>query len=498
MAGRPGTSVAPRTAATCERLLRWSWLLPPLVLAVLGGWLLSRRYSFWFDELYTAELVRVPFEDLIEAVVRGEGTIPYLGDAPPSYNGPYYAVAHLWLAVTGLAADEWGLRLLSLVAMVAAVGIFTLALARLARPDVGLVAGLVVAANPFVVEYSAEARSYSLALLATCLAALGLQRWLDDRPRALLLYGLGTATAGLAHWFALLVPAAFAVAAVCLRGRRAVPVVTSTAAAAVPSVVLVGVALANGVGASGAEWIADVGLGVPRLLLRSWASERLVLAVVTLAAAAIGVVAGRRHHHDARVVGVAWVGLPVATVSVLELLRPVYVDRYLLPAVVGLAVLVALGVAAFPGRVRAAAAAVVLVVSLVVTVGTLGQGPKEDVRRAVAALASGHRPGEPVLAAARWDAVGVEHYARREYPRLLPDLVLPPAPTPAGPTLWVVRRAEGGVKGDRTKLAALDDELAARDMRVADERRFAGRYADVLLQRWVASGSGLEARPPSP
>ncbi len=58
---------------------------------------------------------------LAEALVRGEGTIDYLRDAPPSYNAPYYAVAHLWLALTPFGADEVGLRLLSLVAGVAAV-----------------------------------------------------------------------------------------------------------------------------------------------------------------------------------------------------------------------------------------------------------------------------------------------------------------------------------------------------------------------------------------
>ncbi|HEX2273989.1 MAG TPA: glycosyltransferase family 39 protein [Acidimicrobiales bacterium] len=494
---RDERSSADATTDAAPGWRRWSWLLPPVVLAVFGGWLLSRRYSFWYDELFTAEMVRVPFGDLVHAVVRGEGTIPYLGDAPPSYNGPYYAVAHLWLLATGLAPDEWGLRLLSLLAAVAAVAAFTLAVGRLARPDVGLVAGLTVATNPFVIEYAAEARGYGLALLATALAALGLQRWLDDRPRGLLLYGLAGAMAGLAHWFALLVLAAFAVAAVCLRGRRALPLLATSGAAAVPALVVVGMAVANGVGGSGAEWIADVGLAVPRLLLRSWASERLALAVVTVVAAAVGVVAGRRHRR-AWVVGVAWVGLPVAAVSLAELVRPVYVDRYLLPAVLGLAVLVGLGVTAMRGRARGVAAAAVVVVSAAVTVGAGGQGPKEDVRGAVAALATLHRPGEPVVAAARWDALGVDQYARREHPVLLADLVLPPAAAPAAPTVWVVRRAEGGVKGDRTRLAALDEELAAREMRVAEERRFTGRYADVLLQRWVASSADAGRPRPAP
>ncbi|HEX2023135.1 MAG TPA: glycosyltransferase family 39 protein [Acidimicrobiales bacterium] len=471
-------------------------MLPPLVLAVFGGWLLSRRYGFWYDELYTAEMVRVPLDDLARAVVRGEGTIPYLRDAPPSYNGPYYAVAHLWLALTGLAPDEWGLRLLSLVASVGAVAAFTVAVGRLAGRQVGLVAGLVVATNPFVVEYAAEARGYGLALLGTALAALGLQRWLDGRPRSLVLYGLAGAAAGLFHWFALLVLTAFGVATLWLRGRRAVPVVATTVGAAVPALLLVGVAVANGVGDSGAEWIADVGLAVPRLLLRSWASERLALAVVTLAAAAAGVVAGRRHR-EALTVSVAWVGLPVAAVSLVELVRPVYVDRYLLPAVLGLGVLVALGLTGVPRRVRGVATAAFLAVSAAVTVSAAGQGPKEDVRGAVATLATLHRPGEPVVAAARWDALGVSQYVGRDHPALRTDLVLPPAAVPTGPTVWVVRRAEGGVKGDRTTLAALDGELAGRDMRIVDERRFSGRYADVLLQRWVTAGAETERPSPS-
>lgn len=94
------------------------WLLPPLVLAVVGGWVVARRHGLWYDELYTAEVAPVSIGRLLAAVVHGEGTISYLRDAPPSYNGPYYAVVHLWLIVTRLAADEVGLRLLSLVAAV--------------------------------------------------------------------------------------------------------------------------------------------------------------------------------------------------------------------------------------------------------------------------------------------------------------------------------------------------------------------------------------------
>lgn len=469
--------------------VRWAgawWLLPPVVLAVLGGWLVARRYGFWYDELFTAEMAPLGLPRLAEALVRGEGTIDYLRDAPPSYNAPYYAVVHLWVALTPFGADEVGLRLLSLVAGVAAVAVFGRAVGRLAGAPTGLVAGLVLATNPFVVAYAGEARSYTLALLATSLAALGLARWLDDEPRALVLYGLAAAAAGLAHWFALLVPAAFAVAALLLRGRRAASLVAVTALAALPALGIVGIAVANGVGGSGAEWIPDAGLAVPVKLMRSWTGGHLALLAAMVAAVVAGASGGRATDHRARVVAACWVGVPVAAVTAAQILRPLYVDRYLLASVVGLAVLAALGIRRCPPKLVPLAAAALLVPSVVATVSNLGQGPREDVRGAVALVAAAHERGEPVVAAARWDALGLDHYTSRHHPAMAPDVVLPPSPVPAAPTVWVVRRATGGVKGDAVRLADLDRELARRGMRVAEQHRVEGRRSVVVVQRWEA------------
>ncbi len=477
--------------ATARQTPAW-WLLPPLVMVVLGGWLVAHRYGFWFDELYTAEVAPLSLGRLVRALVRGDGTIAYLRDAPPSYNAPYYALTHLWLALTPFGPDEVGLRMLSLVAMTGAVAVFTRAVGRLAEPRVALVAGLVLATNPFVVAYAGEARSYALALLATAACALGLARWLDGEPHAVLLYGLAAASAGLAHWFALLVPGAFAVAAVVLRGRRqARPVVAVTALAAVPALAVVSMALANGVGGSGAEWIRDVGWAVPGLLLRSWTGGHLALLMVTVVAGGAGLAVrdrtARGAHRPARVVALCWLALPVGAVTVAEALHPVYVDRYLLPAIIGLAVLVALGITRVPGRWLPLAVAAVLVPSALAAVSNAGRGPREDVRGAVALVAGPHRPREPVVAAARWVPLGVVHYTRRLHPELAPDLVLAPAPVPGARTVWVVRRATAGVKGDAAKLADLDRDLAARGLRVTDEHRLVGRRSVVLVQRWSTS-----------
>lgn len=464
------------------------WALPSMVLAGFGGALVARRHGLWYDELYTAEVAPLPVGDLVRAVVRGEGTIPYLRDAPPSYNAPYYLVVHLWLAVTGLAADEVGLRLLSLLASVGGLLAATRGAARLAGRRVALVFGLVVATNPFVVEYAAEARGYGLALLGAGLLALAFSRWLDDRPWAAACVGLAAAGTGLAHWFGLLVAAGVAVAALVLRRRRSLGLVAVLAAGCLPAVALVGVALANGVGGSGAEWIADVGEVVPRLLLQSWAGGSGWLLWPTVALAGIGVALGPGR---ARTVGLAWFGVPVVVVTGAAMVRPVYVDRYLLPALLGLALLVAVGVGSLrPRWLGAVAAALVVVASGAVTVEAGRQGPKEDVQAAVASLAGSHRPGQPVVAAARWDALGLEHYARGHGPDLVADLVLPPATVPDGSaTVWVMRREEGGVKGDGTKIAALDRDLQSHGLHLAEERRFPGRYATTLTQRWAIGPS---------
>jgi hypothetical protein len=462
--------------------LGW-WLLPPAVLAVLGGLLVAQRHSLWYDELYTAEMVRVPLGDLARAVVSGEGTLSYLRDGPPSYNAPYYAVAKLWLAVTGLAADGVGLRLLSLVASVAAVALFVRAVGHLAGRPVAATAGLVVAMNPLVVEYSAEARGYGLALLGTAAAGLALARWFDGSRRAAVGFGVAAAVAGLGHWFALLAVGGLVLAALIRRRRAAGPIVLAALIGSLPVALLVATAMVNGVGTSGVEWITSSGGQVPRRLLQSWSARHWALWLATVLTLVLALFPPWRRRR-ATIVAACWFLVPLAVVQAAEAVRPVYVDRYLLPATLGLAALMALGAHRLPAPWAGVAVVAVLVASLVGGVGALDRGPKEDVRPAVAAVAAGHQPGQPVVAAARWDALGLDHYAQRNHPELVADLVLPPDPLPGGATIWVVRRSRGGVKGDRDKLAGLDAELAVRGLRLVEEQAFPGRYADTLVQRW--------------
>ncbi|MGI8535983.1 MAG: hypothetical protein ACR2K2_05685 [Mycobacteriales bacterium] len=166
--------------------------------------------------------------------------------------------------------------------------------------------------------------------------------WLDGGR--LLLYAAGATFAGLAHWFALPVVAGLALSGLLLRRRQAVGLLGLTALAATPTLLLVGLTQVNGIGDS-AIAIRSVGIALPGLALEAGSAGSLPLLVATVLAVAAGIVRGVRGDQTARrvvVVGACWVGLPLVLLTVAELLRPVFVPRYLLATLLGLSVLAVL------------------------------------------------------------------------------------------------------------------------------------------------------------
>jgi mannosyltransferase len=463
---------APRPAARWRAALP---LLPPALVLVLGGVLLARGHGLWFDELFTAEVARLPLGEILRAVVEGRGTTSYLRDVPPSYNAPYYVVVHAWLALPW-AGGETSLRLLSLLATAAGVAVLGRAVTRLAGPAAGLVAGSAVAANPLLVEQAVEARPYGLAVLATAGAALGLARWLDGARHGLLLVGLAGAGMGLAHWYAVPVLAGLALAGLVLRPRRAGPLLAVSALAALPAAGLVAVNLASGNGARNAEHLRSTGGRLPGLAVQAWAGGQVPLLVLTLALALGALVAVPR----LRVVAAAWLAVPLALLTAAELARPVYLPRYLLVTLLGLGVLAGAG-AASAGRWRVPLSALLVGSSLLATAPVLDRPPRERADELVAALAARQVPGEPVVAADHRAAIGLDHYVRLRAPRLRADLVFPPDDAPQDrPRVWLARSLRRGA------LVPSDDDalLAGAGLRVAQTLRFPGTKTTLVVQRW--------------
>lgn len=475
----------PATAAPPDggRPTRWSpvELAPPLLMVALGVLMLLPGHGLWFDELFTAEVGRLPLGDILTAIARGEGVTSYLAGVPPSYNAPYYVVVHAWMSVPGLGGDT-SLRVLSLLATAGGLALITRAVARLAGTATGVLAGLLLAASPLVLVHSVEARSYGLTVLATGATALALVRWLQDPPRGLLLFGLAGAGMGLGHWYAVTVLAAFVVAAVVLRGRRALPVVLVGALAALPACLLVGVNVLNGTGSRNAEHLKDTDGRLVGYAVEAWAGGRTPLLWLAVGLAVVGAVRGGR---ELRVLGLAWTCVPLLLLVAAEFLRPVYHPRYLLAGLLGLGVLAAAGALAAPRGARAPLAGLLLACALLTSVPLVDREPRERADDLVRALADVQVAGEPVVAADQRSAIGLDHYVRTLAPRLRADLVLPPDDAPAdAERVWLVRRLIDGVPEPTD-----DDEiLLEAGLRLVEEQGFRGTQTRLVLQRWEAGG----------
>ena len=459
--------------------LRWSplELLPSALLAVLGAVLLAPGHALWFDELFTAEVVRLPLGDLVTAVASGEGTASYLAGVPPSYNAPYYLVAHLWAALPGLGGDT-SLRVLSLLAVAGGLALITRAVTRLAGRATGVLAGAALAGSPLLLEQSVEARSYGLVVLATGGALLGLVRWLQGSPRGLPLFGVAGAGMGLMHWYAVTALAAFVVAALLLRGRRALGVLLTGAAAVLPAAGMVLVNLLNGTGGRNAEHLRDTHGRLADMAAAAWAGGQTPLLYVTVGLAVLGALWGA----GVRVVGVCWVLVPLGLLLAAELARPMYLGRYLLAGLLGLGVLAAAGAAALPRRAAIPAGALLLACSLLACWPVLDRGPRERGDEVVALLADLHRAGEPIVAADQRSAIALDHYVRLREPSLRPDVVLPPDDAPPGADrVWLVRRLLDG------EPEPTDDDAILRDagLRLTRQYDLPATKTTRLVQLWT-------------
>ena len=464
-AGRPG---APRW-----HLLE---LLPAALLIALGTFLLLPGHALWFDELFTAEVGRLPLGDIVAAVTSGQGTTSYLAGVPPSYNAPYYLVVSVWTSLPGLGGDT-SLRVLSLLATAGGLALITRGVTRLAGRATGVLAGLVLACSPLLLEQAVEARSYGLAVLATGGAFLGLVRWLTGAPRGLLLFGLAGAGMGLAHWYAVTVLAAFVVAALLLRGRRAWPVVLTAATAVLPTLLMVATNVANGTGSSNAEHLRDTEGTLAERAVAAWTGGLTPALFLTVGLAVLGGLKAR----GVRVAGIAWVLVPLLLLLAAEFVRPVYLPRYLLAGLLGLGVLAAAGALVVPRAARVPVAVLLLGCTLLASGPVLDRGPRERGDDVVQRLAEVHGAGEPIVAADQRSAIGLDHYVRTLAPGLRTDVVLPPDDAPAdAERVWVVRRLLGG------EPEPTDDDAILRDagLRMIRQEDFPADKTHLVLQLW--------------
>lgn len=276
----------------------------------------------------------------------------------------YYVLAWAWAKAFG--RNEFELRSLSALFGAAVVPVAYLIGRQLASRRAGLILATIVAVNPMLLWYSQEARSYSLLIFFSALSFYFLLRALDrGEGRDLALWALSSALALCSHYFAafpLAIEAAWLLVALRSRWRVVVPAlafVGATGAALLPL-------LSAQVNATHIGWIDRSPL--PTRFLETGTSfligetghviaepVRYGYAVVPAAAvaAALALLAWRGSPRERRgaVVALA-LGLGVVALAALTALagRDYVVERNLLPALLPLAAVVAVGCSVASGR----------------------------------------------------------------------------------------------------------------------------------------------------
>ncbi|WP_345982084.1 glycosyltransferase family 39 protein [Streptomyces sp. DSS69] len=307
--------VQPPTARLPSAPTRALAVVAPASLSLaLGMWGIRRQGTMWGDEAVTYRLAQRELHQLWETAQQID-----------LVHALYYAVMHVVFDVFG--AGLLSLRLPSVLAMAAAAGGVGLLGLLLAGPRAGVTAGLVFALLPQVQKYAQEGRSYAMvcALIAwaTCALVISMER---RGRRRWAVYGFAMLLACLLHEFAVLALAAHGVTLIVSHPSRAVlRAWTVTAAGVVAG--LLPLAIVSAGQSEQVSWIGGpvrpypwlaalmVGLVCTRVPLRSRGTVRLTALAVPLLV------------------------LPGALLLTVSLVRPIFVDRYVLFSDIGLALL---------------------------------------------------------------------------------------------------------------------------------------------------------------
>ena len=348
---------------------RTFWLVAGLtVLAAALRFATLGVQAYHHDEIVTASRVlRGSFWHAMDAVGFSES-------APPLY----YALAWIWTQATG--TGEYGLRSISALAGVATIPVVYLIGVELRGRRAGLMAAALAAVNPMLLWYSQEARAYSLLVLFCSLSLLYCIRAMrHGRPRDFTAWGIASALALGTHYFALFAVAAEVVLLLRRRGRDSLHglwIVGLAGALLAPLAI-------HQMSYGHAEWIGNFSLGH-----RIWEAaatfvtgetsdiigrpERPELALVPLALCIAGLaLAALRGDRDERrsaavplTVGATAIAIPVG-LAIAASSKDYVLARNLIPALVPLLVVVAIGLTLPAARqLGSAIAAVLLAYSL--------------------------------------------------------------------------------------------------------------------------------------
>ncbi|MGW1890088.1 glycosyltransferase family 39 protein [Streptomyces sp. NPDC002004] len=306
------------------------WPIPVLWTLALGVWGLSRQHSVWRDEAATWQVAR-----------RSTAEIWHMLGQVDSVHGLYYLLMHGLFEVFGPSTTT--LRLPSVLAMAVAAACVAVTGRRLAGDWAGLAGGLAFGMLPAVQFYLQEGRPYALVAAGAAISTLLLVTVLQGRGRTVhwAAYGGTVLLCGLLNWLSLLVLPAHAATLVRTRAGRGTWTRWAAASAAATAGVLP-LILFSRRQADQISWI-------PPLTWHMMIGPAVLLAIGGLGALLDRPRAGRL---SAAAVGLPLLAVPQLALIGISLVQPLFLDRYVLSSMLGLALLIGAGLGA---AIRAAA-----------------------------------------------------------------------------------------------------------------------------------------------
>lgn len=357
---RPETSASAVNGRIALNLRRHDVAIAVALAAIVCAALALRlpflgQKSLWIDEMWSIGIARMSWAS-IWSVVR---------NMDPNMS-LYYALLHVWLK---LGSSEFVVRLLSVLCGVATVpAVFALG-NRLFGRTAGLIASVLLAINTFHIQWSQEARGYSLVALLVTVSTLQFVKSMEEGGRwNWLAYVATSVLAVYAHLFGALVLAAQSVS-LLFRPYRETPwkgLLTSTAAIGVLSIPLLGLTLQRSQHtAIPFSWVPSPTLhGIYDVFYTlsgngefagSEGGKPIFLAYFLACFAAVGWWASmwkNRKSSEFWRIGLllCWLFIPLGLVLLISLHQSMFLNRYLLICVPAMVLLAAAGVSALKLR----------------------------------------------------------------------------------------------------------------------------------------------------
>ncbi|HJX01460.1 MAG TPA: glycosyltransferase family 39 protein [Terriglobales bacterium] len=364
-----------------------------IVAAILRLIFLGAR-SFWSDEIVSVKLATDNWGGFWFWITKREANMAL-----------YYLLLRGWVKAGD--GETW-VRLFSALAGIATVPLFYAVAKRLYDARVAWISGLLAATSACLVQFSQEARSYSLVILLCVASYYFFTRLLqEERLWLVAAYVLVSAAAMYAHFFAALVMTAQAVSVLWLPARmiRLGRLALAWAAFAMAALPISFYVLKRDVGQL--YWVQPTTIAeVYKLTVFFAGGSKAVAAVLSVLSVIAIVVAIAKHRKQLKskseaswrfAVVLLWAVLPVLLTVVVSLHKPLFVHRYLLVALPGYLLLIALGLAHVRSLKRLWGCLAVFMGLSAVSIAQGYHRPVEDWRGAVDHVLSNTQPQDFIL-----------------------------------------------------------------------------------------------------